>query len=185
MKLGVFSGTFDPVHNGHIGFALEARQRLNLDKIVFMPEALPRRKSSVSNYEQRKEMLSIVLADYDWAEIYAAKTNSHSVKDTLLELKSKCGNETEFYFLMGVDVYEHLQEWPNHEELINGADIVLGLRTEDDGELAIELAAKLGDDPTMIVSSHPGLSSSKIRHGDQTGVDPRIAQYIEENSLYV
>lgn len=185
MKLGVFSGTFDPVHNGHIGFAREARNQLDLDKVIFMPEASPRRKNGVSSQEQRVDMLRIVLGDHDWSEVYIAKTDNHSVKETLEELKNEYGDKTEFYFLMGVDVYEYLHKWPSYEHLLRGAKIVLGLRTEDDGELAIELASKLEDSPAMIVSSHPGLSSSRIRSGDRTGVDAGVAQYIEENRLYV
>jgi len=185
MKLGVFSGTFDPVHDGHVGFAQAAKKQLGLDKVIFMPEASPRRKDNVSSQDVRTDMLDLALSDYDWAEVYIAKTDNHSVEETLAELKNKYGGETELYFLMGVDVYGHLQEWPGYEDLIGEAKIILSLKTEDDGELAIELAAKLSNTPTMIISSDPELSSSKIRSGKQTGVDHRVTKYIHKKQLYV
>lgn len=185
MRIGVFSGTFDPVHNGHIGFAEEAREQLGLDIVVFMPEKSPRRKQYVKPIEKRTEMLEIALADKQWASVHHAETDNHTVEETMEELRQEYDKSDQFYLLMGVDVYEHLHEWPNCGYLLETTKIILGLRTEDDGELALELADDIGDKPTMIVSSNPGLSSSDVRDGSHDGVPRAVADYIEENELYV
>lgn len=185
MKLGVFSGTFDPVHSGHVGFAESARKLIDLDKVIFMPETSPRRKENVSDISHRTQMLELALRNYDWAEVFISQSEKHSVNATLIELKKEYGEQCELFLLMGVDVYENLRHWDSYQKLIEEVQIVLALRTEDDGELAIDIANELEDEPTMIVSNQPGLSSSIIRGGNHSGIDSKVAEYIEVNELYV
>ncbi|HVI69805.1 MAG TPA: adenylyltransferase/cytidyltransferase family protein, partial [Magnetospirillaceae bacterium] len=58
-RVGVFSGTFDPVHRGHLAFALSAQKRAQLDTVVFLPEHSPRGKIAVGSFTHRLEMLRL------------------------------------------------------------------------------------------------------------------------------
>ena len=64
VRIGIYSGTFDPVHIGHITFALQAMKTARLDQIVFLPERMPRRKQSAEHYGHRAAMLERALRPY-------------------------------------------------------------------------------------------------------------------------
>ena len=78
-KVGIFSGTFDPVHAGHIAFALEAMESAGLDKVYFLPESMPRRKSGVTHYAHRLAMLELALKPYNKLSILELPDKQFSV----------------------------------------------------------------------------------------------------------
>jgi len=188
MKIGIFSGTFDPVHDGHLWLAKKALD-LGLDKVVFVPETSPRRKSSVISLEKRVDMLKAVVGDNLGFEILATNEDSHTV-DGVLDALQKHFNEDDVYtVILGADTFEHLPQWDGVQKLIEEVDFIVALRTEDDGELAVEVAEKLHIKPQMIVSEFPNLSSSKVREtiakGEQVeNVNGVVYDYIKANKLY-
>lgn len=189
MKIGIFSGTFDPVHDGHIAFASEVQKRTELDKVVFLPEASPRRKKDSSLFDHRIRMLELALRKNRKMEAYRCRVDSHSAKETMKELHKKYGPENDYALVMGADVFEHIESWPGYEQLIVENVLIIGLRTEDDGELVVEIADRLNIKPTMIVSPFPLLSSSNIRVAIATGKEPQglpkeVHSYVKDNSLY-
>ncbi len=189
MRIGIFSGTFDPVHAGHVAFASDALAEANLNKVVFLPEAKPRRKAQVSTLNQRLEMLRLAVAEKTSFEVYRCQSPSHSVNRTMEEIHSKYGKDNDYFLLMGVDVFEHIENWPNHKQLLADNSIILALRTEDDGEVALTIAERLKIEPEMIVSSFPAVSSSKIRRAikddeDAEGLTEEVLDYAINHRLY-
>ena len=189
MKIGIFSGTFDPAHKGHLALANDAIAEAELDKLIFLPEATPRRKNAVTPLKQRKEMLKLIVNDNPKIDVFSGRAKSHSVEETMNELHEKYGSENNFYLVMGADVFEHIETWPSHGKLVAENLFILGLRSEDDGELAIEISERLGIKPTLVVSSYPLLSSSKIREslkqGSQAdGLSDMVLQHVQNEHLY-
>ena len=68
-RVGILSGSFDPVHKGHIAFAIDAMKQAKLDEVYFLPEVKPRRKPGVSHVSHRIAMLQIATRPYEKIKI--------------------------------------------------------------------------------------------------------------------
>lgn len=115
MKVGIISGTFDPVHDGHIAIAQLAINNLGLDEVWFMPERSPRSKQNVTSYDHRLKMLNLVAGSK--VKILEAEHSSHSI-DTLRALKDK----NDFFILVGADV--DIRNWHKIDEIRQLASII-------------------------------------------------------------
>jgi len=107
--IGIYSGSFDPIHEGHISFAKEAMKVCRLDTIVFMPERFPRGKPNVSPISERVTELEIALAETSFV-VLNAHADQFTVDETLTELEVLYP-DTVFTFLIGSDVALYLPNW--------------------------------------------------------------------------
>ncbi len=160
-RIGIYSGTFDPVHKGHIAFAHSAMRTTNLDEVVFMPEPSPYAKSSASSIEQRIVGLKESLDD-DRCSIYRSKQPRFTVNETLPELIRSYPN-AELYFLMGSDVALTIAAWQDVERLVERHKLVIGMRLGDDRREVEDVLDRLGATYVVIPSPHPAISSRQIR----------------------
>lgn len=162
--IGIYSGSFDPVHKGHIAFAKEAARVCELSTVVFMPERFPRGKPNVSPISERLTELEITLAATPF-EVLNAHADQLTVDETLLELEALYP-ETIFTFLIGSDVALNLPNWENIEALVLRSDFAVGLR---DGDSLEEVQTAMGSVhakwvPVTTAFSH--LSSKQIRQAN-------------------
>lgn len=142
--IGVFGGTFDPIHDGHIQMALEARDSLNLDEVRLMPcHRPPHRDEPSLTSQQRLTLLQLALQDLiniqgvvdsglriDERELWRDKP-SYTV-DTLVSLREELGNEVSIVLLMGADAYTHLESWYQWQRLRDLAHIAVITRPNSD-----------------------------------------------------
>lgn len=191
MNIGVYSGTFDPLHLGHIKLADRASQEVGLDKTVWLIEDNPRSKKPKANYQDRLGMLQTTLTDkrniIDELEIQK-QGNRHS-NETMQELKNHFGEEHDYYLIMGADVFLNIDTWEGYQELIAEHQFVIGLRSEDDGEELIYKRQQLPNARVHVLSFDEGvISSTKIREdllaGISTNIDQNTLKYIQKNKLY-
>ncbi len=162
MKIGIFSGTFDPIHNGHINFALNSLASKGLDKVVFLPERNPRGKSAVTDYKHRLKMLQIALQPHKKLTLLDLPDQQFTVDKTLPKIQSKFRN-AELYFLFGSDIALNIKSWPGAEKLKN---IIIALR---------------GTDKDL----NSQITGTAIRSGQITNATPKSVQkYILEHNLY-
>ncbi|MFH1169802.1 MAG: nicotinate-nucleotide adenylyltransferase, partial [Chloroflexota bacterium] len=116
MKIGILGGTFDPVHKGHLSIAGEARARLELDEVLFVPAGQPWQKQEmlVSPAGHRLEMLRLAIGDCRQWRLCTAEIDhagpSYTV-DTIAGLKQKLGAGAELYFILGWDSLAGLPGW--------------------------------------------------------------------------
>ncbi len=157
--IGIFGGTFDPIHNGHVQMAIEARQSLDLDEVRLIPcHQPPHRDTPTLSSEQRLSLLRLALQDIsaehvnqpeldhglriDDRELWRDKP-SYTV-DTLRSLREELGNELSVVLMMGADAYSHLTSWYQWQELRELAHIAVITRPNsplpDEGLLADWLA---------------------------------------------
>ncbi len=68
-KVGILAGTFDPIHIGHIAFALRAIEKAQLDKVILLPEREPRRKRNVTDFNHRLSMLKLSVKSFELLEV--------------------------------------------------------------------------------------------------------------------
>lgn len=189
MNIGIFSGTFDPVHQGHIWLAQTAIEKFGLDKVLFLPEPKPRRKTPEASYEHRRAMLEIVTQNDDRLDVLDISTNSHNVKSTLQFVEQQYGATGVLKIIMGADVFENINKWNNFNLLKERAGFIVCLRKKDDGKLVLDMARKLGVDIELVSSEYSLVSSSKVRdeltkEKTPKGISRDIYEYIKDNKLY-
>lgn len=189
MKLGILSGTFDPVHQGHLWLARESMKEFELDKLILLPEKQPRNKEPHTSYEARIQMLKLAIRNDSGIEVLAMKEGSHSAKSVMELINSQYSNPEETALIIGADVFVNIANWDDWEQLKNEVSLIVSLRTEDDGELAVIEADKLGVEIDMLSSEYPQVSSSdlrkRIKKGDKlVGINRDVDEYIKANKLY-
>jgi len=191
-RIGIYSGTFNPVHSGHITFALQTLERAGLDAIYFMPERRPRHKQNVEHYGHRVAMLQRALQPHPRLEVLETDDVSFTVARTYTRLRHQFV-DAELVFLMGSDVLRHLQSWPRVENLLSASELVVGLRAEDTlQEVYTQLATlPIANSRTHIIKSFaPDVSSHEVRKGLRErryvrGLLLSVLNYSNRNWLYV
>ncbi|HOX54195.1 MAG: nicotinate-nucleotide adenylyltransferase [Candidatus Omnitrophica bacterium] len=187
-RIGVFGGTFDPIHNGHITIAEEVFKELSLDKIIFVPAHIPPHKlhAKIASAQDRYNMVKLAVGYNDNFEVSDIEINregpSYSI-DTIKELKENIGTDSEFYFLIGSDSIAELKYWKDFNSLLKIVKFVVVNRPRysfegmPKGALRIQLR---GID----------ISSSKIRNRirEKEPIDSlvpeKVKEYIIKKRLY-
>lgn len=193
MRIGIYAGTFDPVHTGHITFALQSVKAAQLDRVYFLPERRPRNKQAPTHFGHRVAMLKRAARPHAQFEVLDRLVDTNfTVKRTLGELR-RIFEGDELVFLFGSDVLEHLPEWPDAEQLLTSSELVIGLRAGDDRDrlrLAIESWPVLPKALTMFESYAPNVSSGQVREALRNrrpapGLLSSIERYSDRHWLYV
>lgn len=167
-QVGIYSGAFDPVHQGHISFALGALEACGLDQIVFLPEHSPRGKNNVSHIDERISLLRDSLQD-ERLSVARLVTQRFTVKDTLPEIQSMF-MDTKLTLLVGSDVVRTFTyRWEGLETLLSQVSLAIGMRSDDSPSEVAAIIARLEKDygitvkHTILHAKHADLASSRIR----------------------
>ncbi|MBM4136202.1 MAG: nicotinate-nucleotide adenylyltransferase [Nitrospira sp.] len=128
MKIGIFGGTFNPIHYGHLRAAEEVRERLEFNKIVFIPSGNPPLKNiELADAEHRYKMAELAIDRNPFFEIsdieYKSQGKSYTV-NTIEELKEIYHGKT-LYFILGIDAFLDMPNWWHPEKLITLIDFVV------------------------------------------------------------
>ena len=127
MKIGVFGGSFNPVHIGHLLVAEDIIEQLKLDKILFIPAFDPPHKKFLLTFHYRWAMLKRAVDSnplFELSNIEAKRGGKSFTIDTLSELKKEYPRD-QLYFIMGTDQYAELSNWKNPAKLFQKANIVV------------------------------------------------------------
>jgi nicotinate-nucleotide adenylyltransferase len=191
-KIGLFSGTFDPVHDGHIDFAREAIKKAGLDKIFFLVEPRPRRKQGVKAVEHRIRMVQLAIKDEPQFGLIVLEQAQFTPYETLPVLQARF-NGAELYMLMGDDMLQHLGDWPQVSDLIANTRFVIGVRSDEKiARNHIKTIEKVSGQKfiyEIFKSAQPKASSSQVRLALRRGQTPQhldeaVRNYIHQNGLY-
>ncbi len=129
MKIGVFGGTFDPIHIAHIMLANEVRESLTLDYIKLIPSYIPPHRSSPGGTPaQRLEMLQMAVAHEPYLETDDRELVRASVSytfDSLASIRTEIGSESLICFMIGSDAYALIDTWYKWQELTNLVHMVV------------------------------------------------------------
>ncbi len=137
MRLGIFGGTFNPIHYGHLILAESCREELVLDRVWFLPAAVPPHKQNneLPPAEQRAEMIELAIAGHPSFEVCRYEIERGGVSFTVDTLR-RCRAEhpdAEIFFLMGADSLADLPNWKNPETICQLATPVVVRRATGAG----------------------------------------------------
>ena len=135
--IGLFGGTFDPVHFGHLRLATELAEAFRLERVVFIPAGLPyhRGRSAHATNEQRLTMLKLAVArdprlDVDDREL--KREGETYTYDTLAEIRAERGPDAPLVFLIGSDAFAKIDTWHRWAELLDLAHFAVAIRGDDE-----------------------------------------------------
>ena len=196
-RVGIFGGTFDPIHLGHLILAEEARVQLKLDRVYLMPAGDPPHKQDrhITPVQHRICMAELATAAsrHLWvSRLDADRPGPHYSLDTVRLLQVEMGPESAIFFLMGLDSLRNLPTWRNPEQLIREAKLVVLTRPSVDVNWA-QLKRSLPEiQKHVILLKMPALeiSSSVLRERLRAGVSVQfqiphaVETYIAKHRLY-
>ena len=197
MRIGIMGGTFNPPHTGHINAANVAKKELSLDKLIFIPTALPPHKELAvgsATALQRLEMtrLAAELAGAETSDIEISRGGKSYTADTLKEL-IKLYPGDQLWLIMGTDMFMTLEEWKTPEKIFELAKIAVIPRCNGDREMLLRYAEKLLekygaatriiDAPAVTISSSE-LRMEKLTEEQKKYIPEKVMSYITENKLY-
>lgn len=199
MRIGIFGGTFDPVHYAHLLLAEQCREQCDLDEIWLIPAGTPPHKESagISTGKQRQEMLEFAIAGHPAFVVKDLELNregpSYTV-ETLRQLKTDHPDD-EFFFIVGADSVRDLHTWREPASILELATLIGVNRPNIDRPDLTELTQKFGEivRKKIIWVTMPGMdiSSTDIRKRilEKKSVRfmiPRSVEvYIHNNKLYL
>ena len=166
-KIGIYPGTFDPLHIGHITFATESIHSCNLDKVLLLPEAQPRNKPHVSQLTLRSSHIKKSIADKPFLDIFHPKTASFTIQETLPEIQHAFKNNR-LTFLIGSDVMKAMHTWPDIEMLLSQAHLAIGMRHTESRQEIEAIIQHIRQrhhslSYTIVQTPHAEISSTAIR----------------------
>lgn len=125
-RIGLFGGTFDPIHNGHLAVADRVLQAFKLDRLWFIPAPIPPHKKEghdqqvVSSFTDRAAMLELALVGRKaclLSRIEAELPTPSYTIDTLQEIRQRLGPEATLFFIIGADAFVEIATWKNYRQL--------------------------------------------------------------------
>ena len=137
MRIGVFGGTFNPIHRGHLAAASAAAGQLSLDKILLIPDAIPPHKplpSGSAGAEERLEMVQLCTAEVsapaEVLDLELRRQGASYTCDTLAQLREQYPEE-ELFLLMGSDMFLSFETWRQPERICDLATLAVFSRREE------------------------------------------------------
>ena len=209
-KIGLYGGTFDPVHNGHVNVAEQILRQYDLDEIIFIPAARPPHKQqTTASFPHRVAMLERALegkAGFSISLIEAERTAPSYTIDTLLELGARMA-PYEPHLIIGADSFCELHLWYRYDELLSHADFIVAARPSFSFSRLIKAVTRLpgsyeyhekkrvweeqhGRKIYYFSGSEVSASSTEIRERLFTGrsvsglLPPLVFEYIKQSGLY-
>jgi nicotinate-nucleotide adenylyltransferase len=138
MNIGVFGGTFDPIHRGHIALARAALERFKLSRVLFVPANVPphRRDVPMAAYLHRYTMVALATADQkafvpsllEAPEEGAGKPRPNYTIDTIRRLKQQLRKDDKVFFLIGIDAFLPIAQWHQAEALFKECEFIVASR---------------------------------------------------------
>lgn len=198
-RIGVLGGTFDPIHYGHLFIAEEARVRIPLERVLFVPAAQPPHKaeSTVTAPEHhRLRMVELAIASNPCFEISTVdmhRPGPHYSIDMIALLQEEYGPQAEFYFIMGLDSLAGILTWHEPARLLELCRLAVGSRQGYGADLQALEAVLPGVSARTLLLDTPELeiSSTDIERRIKAGlpikylVPEAVEEYIHAHRLYL
>ena len=195
MNFCIYSGTFNPIHNAHIGVALGVLQYTDTEKIILIPSKIPPHKNEeIIAPNHRLNMVKLAIEDYPDFEVndieltLPGKSYSYN---TVMKIKQLFKINDKINFIIGTDAFEKLDSWYHAQNLVEEVHFIVVPRCKN---FNIELSRKKIKLPDISYSSLElpflDISSTKIRYNLKHNlpinslISEKVLNYIKDNNLY-
>ena len=196
-KYGIFGGSFNPIHYGHLMICEYIKEEMGLDKVIFIPTGNPPHKELELSAKDRYEMVRLAISpnpDFEISDIETTRVKKSYTVDTIRELK-KIYKEEKLYFLIGLDSLFQLKTWMKIGDLSKEIEFVVALRPGylDKEEVNKEidfLRENFGTKINLIKTPLYEISSTDLRDRIHEGkslrylIPKKVLDYIEESGFY-
>ena len=198
-RVGLFGGTFDPIHYGHLMLAENAYDSLKLDEVLFVVSGKSYLKSNVSKAKDRLSMTSLAISDNPHFALSTVETDRGEDVDsysyeTILTLKSH-NPDTDYYFMVGADSFTYMDQWKKADVIFKNTTVTVAFR---EGSSIEELKNKAKEykekyenvNIEFLHFMNIGISSTDIRNRVREGRTIRyltpesVSLYIDKNGLF-
>lgn len=197
MKIGIYGGSFDPVHKGHVNAALTFKEELSLDKIIVIPAYQPPHKKglAMTPSEHRMNMCRLAFGElegFEVSDIEIKRGDEGYMADTVEQLR-EIYPEDELYLLIGGDMLLSFQRWYAWHKITDEAVLAVAARNwEDDAALEAEAAVlrSYGAEVRVVPIDVKEISSTEVREAvrradDISSMVPKgVDEYIWDHYLY-
>jgi len=187
VRIAIFGGTFDPIHQAHLAVAREAADRFHLDRVLFVPADHPPHKSGVTQapYADRLRMTELACqadARFEASEIEAGTPRSYSIQ-TIEKVRESLSAADELFFIIGADAFSEVQTWHRWRDVASSVHFLVVSRPGHSYRVPPEVTLDRLDTVDLPISS------SEIREQLRRGVRPAsvsgaVLDYIIRNRLY-
>jgi nicotinate-nucleotide adenylyltransferase len=187
LRLAIFGGTFDPIHNAHLAVAREAAAAFRLDEVWFVPAERPPHKAGMTHapYEDRYRMVSLACREepkFVASRLEQGTLSSYSI-DTIEKVRARLDPGDELFFLIGADAFAEIQTWHRWQEVLRAVEFIVVSRPGN--RYAVPEGARVHRLETVDLP----VSSSEIRQRlargeDDVPVPPAVLTYIRARDLY-
>lgn len=213
MKWGLFGGTFDPIHTGHLRCAVEVREIFDLDRIIFIPAAQQPLKTGkdITPFHHRELMVKLAVEanpSFSVSDIENRRGGTSYSIDTVKYFLTNSPEDPELYFILGQDAFHDIHRWKEWEQLLLLCNFIVmtrpGYEVRDLSDILPDYATSQFhfNKNTGAFTGTTGksiyfkrltfleISSTGIRNRTKNGqsilylVPDSVRQYISENSLY-
>jgi nicotinate-nucleotide adenylyltransferase len=196
VNVGVLGGTFDPIHIGHLVVGEEARIKLGLSEVFFVPAGQPwlKQDRDITRAAHRVEMVRRAIADnpqFKLCTLEVERPGPSYTVDTLTFLQKQLGSQASLFFILGRDTLAELHLWKEPQKVVQLCKLVVPPRIGSRDLRHLEKAIPgLLDKVIQLAMPVIGISSSEIRHRIAQGlpirylVPPEVEKYITEQRIY-
>jgi nicotinate-nucleotide adenylyltransferase len=197
-RIGVFGGTFDPIHIGHLILGDEAHYQLDLDVIYLVPAADPphKRDRTLTPTIHRMQMAKLATVETPYLHVSrmdADRPGPHYTADMVRLLQLQTGHAADLFFLMGMDSLRDLPTWHEAQWLVDNCtlvalsrhDVTLDWETLEAALPGVSSRVIILDMPELEIASHK--IQQRVREGRPFGhqVPAKVEAYIREHGLYL
>jgi nicotinate-nucleotide adenylyltransferase len=213
VRLGLFGGTFNPIHLGHLRAAVEVREAFNLDRLLLIPSAQPPHKMAdhVANAEDRLEMVRLAVhgePSLEASDVELTRLGLSYTIETLRYFQDRFGSESDIHFIVGQDAFSEITTWKSYQALFVTAHFIVMTRPSSklrslEDFIHTQISAEYQYEPTSNRYSHPrwrtifcldithlDISATKIREWIRRGrsirflVPDAVQGFINKKGLY-
>ena len=187
MRLAIFGGTFDPVHDAHLAIARAAAGRFDLDRILFVPAARPPHKALATHatYDDRVRMAQLACAGDPRFEVSRLEENtrcSYSI-DTIEKVRAEMGADGELFFIIGADAFAEIRTWRRWHDVARTVEFLVIGRPGHLYEVPPGVRLERLDTLELRISSseiRAALAAGRM----PPGIPKQVLDYIFERGLY-
>jgi nicotinate-nucleotide adenylyltransferase len=194
VKLGVFGGTFDPIHNGHLAAARAAADAFGLDRVLMIPSGTPphKRAPAAADFEDRYRMVALACQSDprlvpSRLEAPAPDQRPRYSVETVQRIRREGPRGQEIFFIVGADAFAEINTWHRWRELLELAEIVVVPRP---GAANSSQRLPAGAKVHWLTGVDVPVSSTEIRERLRKGeaveeyLPPAVAGYLRQSRLY-